>query len=52
MLRLYSVCLGSNRPTATDSFVGGPTPMDLGYSDNHRKSSYISITYTIKCNNS
>ena len=39
--RLYSVYLGSNRPTATDSFVKGATPMGLGYSDNHHKSRFV-----------
>ena len=44
-LQLYSAYLGSNRPTATDSFVWGLMLMDLVYPDNRRKSQLVSFHY-------
>ena len=45
VLWLYSAYLGRNRPTAPNSFVEGPMPMDLEYPDSHHESQHVSIHY-------
>ena len=49
MPQLYSACLGSSCPTATNSFVQGPMLMDLEYSDNHRKNQLVCFHYERHC---
>ena len=43
MPQFYSPLLGSNRPTASDSFASGPVRTGLEYSGNHRKKLHSSF---------